>query len=258
MDDRHYDGTPVQAGLETAATQHTHVDPQYNIQGLREMVVIERKFVDERGNRSRSYVEYTCRDLFTGDVIPNVRRMAMAGGYEDGDDFVLQPATKLLPGATTQRFTRQTRARDTDGDRVLVGFIDGVRTRAVILGVLTHTSSSYGATLADGSRRLTVHKGTHVELRKDGTYVVSRNGSSITVNADDTVEVKHKSGATLTMTDAGDIVVEPAAGRQVMLGSDTLAAPLDGVVHGSGIDSFTGAPYASLGNASVVVLAKKT
>ena len=37
---------------------------------------------------------------------------------------------------------------------------------------------------------------------------------------------------------------------------DAIFAPMDGVVTGRGIDSFTGLPYVSLGNASTGVFAK--
>lgn len=42
------------------------------------------------------------------------------------------------------------------------------------------------------------------------------------------------------------------------IGGGTLSAALNGVVVASGVDSFTGATYGALGNASSIVLAKKT
>lgn len=56
----------------------------------------------------------------------------------------------------------------------------------------------------------------------------------------------------------GDLELIPKSGRKVYLGANTLAALTDGVVVAQGIDSFTGATYGALGNASSVVLAKKT
>lgn len=52
------------------------------------------------------------------------------------------------------------------------------------------------------------------------------------------------------------IVIKPKVGNTVEIGDEGLGA-LDGVVHGSGIDPFTGLTYTALGNASAVVKAKK-
>lgn len=56
----------------------------------------------------------------------------------------------------------------------------------------------------------------------------------------------------------GDVEITPKAGQAVRIGGGTLSAALNGVVVASGVDSFTGATYGALGNASSVVLAKKT
>lgn len=56
----------------------------------------------------------------------------------------------------------------------------------------------------------------------------------------------------------GDIEITPKAGKAVRIGGGTLTALLDGVVVAQGVDTFTGATYGALGNASSVVLAKKT
>jgi hypothetical protein len=184
-DDTAYDGTPLQAGMmEQQLTGH---DPGYSIAGLREMVVVERYFVGSPGNRSRSYVEYACRDIKSGDVIPGCRRLDVMNGLDNGDDNVLHPATKLRVGAPG-KFTRQTPANDTDGDRVLVGFVEGSRNRPIILGVLRPNGSTYGAKLIDGERRLTKHQGTTIEIKSDGAYVVT--GSDVVKIAGQHVDVE--------------------------------------------------------------------
>lgn len=63
-------------------------------------------------------------------------------------------------------------------------------------------------------------------------------------------------GAVIRLTASGDILVLAAPGQQVLLGEDGLGAT-DGLVHGSGIDSFTGATYAALGSACANVRGKK-
>ena len=203
MSEEHaYDGTPLQPGTGLSSYALTGVDPHYSIAGLREMVIVARTFADEPENQSQAYVEYTCRDLENSSLIYGVRRLALVGGTENGTEDVLHPATKLLPGVALP-FHQFTPASATDGDRVLVGFIEGNRSRAVILGVLTHSSgASYGAKAADGERRFSLHAGTSIETKSNGEHLI-----------------KHKSGSTVQLLDSGDVVVTPAGGKDVFIGA---------------------------------------
>jgi phage baseplate assembly protein V len=72
------------------------------------------------------------------------------------------------------------------------------------------------------------------------------------------VVVYNNTDAKVTITKDGDIKVQAAPGRQILMddGSGTLTA-LDGVVTGRGIDPYTSMTYAALNNASSVVRAKK-
>ncbi len=165
------DGQPIQAGLQHRSVILTGNVPSYAMFGLHEMVVIDRKYVKQPGNRSRAQVEYTCRDLVTGDILIGCRRLDVMSGLTNGDDNVLHPATKLRPGAPG-KFNRQSPAQDTDGDRVLVGFIEGSRQRPVIIGVFRHSFATYGAQESNGERRLTIHNGAQIEIDKDGNVRV--------------------------------------------------------------------------------------
>lgn len=230
-----HDGTPLQAGTEPSEHRLTGEHAHFSAAGLREMVVIDRKFIDETGNSSRSFVEYTCRDIHTGENVPRCRRANAMGGLDNGDDNVLRPST--LVRESIAPLTKQTPAIKTDGDRVLVGFIEGSRSRPIIIGVLTHSSSKYGATQEQGDRRFTIHNGTTIEIDKDGQYTIV-----------------HKSGSTLKFLDNGDVTVTPA-GNLLLAGAD--AVPTDGVINGSAIDPFTGMTQAALQNTSSKVFAKK-
>lgn len=194
------DGQPIQAGLQYRSVVLTGNVPSYSMFGLHEMVVIGRKYVKDVGNRSRAQVEYECRDLETGDILPGCRRLDVMSGLTNGDDDVLHPATKLRPGAPG-KFSRQSPAQDTDGDRVLIGFIGGSRTRPVIIGVFRHSLATYGATAIDGERRLTQHQGTTIEIKSNGEYVIN-----------------HKSGSTVKLLDNGDVQIRPADGRDAFIG----------------------------------------
>jgi hypothetical protein len=67
--------------------------------------------------------------------------------------------------------------------------------------------------------------------------------------ASDALEIRTLDGTTVIRLKAG--AVELGAGTAPLI-------PLqDGVVHGRGIDPFTGAPYFALGNTSAIVMAKK-
>jgi len=235
--DTAYDGTPIQSGLLN--TSLTGRAAGFTMIGMREAVVVSRRAVDEKGNRSRKAVEYDCRDLQTGDIYPACRRLDHMSGALNGDDDVLHPATNLRTGAKN-KLDRQTPANQTDGDQVLIGFVEGSRNKPVIVGVFRHPDATYGAKVADGERRYTTHGGTSVEITSQGVW-----------------RVLHKSGATLEVMDSGDVKVIPAPGKTILLGDAGLTA-LDGVVTGQGIDTFTGATYAALNNASATVLAKKT
>lgn len=238
----HYDGTPVQPGLEPESVSPTNEHPHFSTTGLREMVVIDVRYVDDPSNRSNSSrVEYVCRDLHTSEEFPNVQRLQDLGGLDDGDDDVLHAVQQNRPGVvSTSVDKKRSPANNTDGDRVLVGFINGARSRGVIVGAIRHPYSQYGAGRADGERRLTQHKGTKVEITKDGEYTIT-----------------HKSGAYVKLLDDGSVEAVPASGKQIRLGDSDLDDLLDGLVHGRGVDPYTGASYAALGNASTVVLGKK-
>jgi hypothetical protein len=67
------------------------------------------------------------------------------------------------------------------------------------------------------------------------------------------IEIDAEADVTITTTGDANVI----AGGTIRLGANTLVAPMDGVVHGTGIDTFTGATYFALGNASTKVLAKK-
>lgn len=170
MSDTAYDGTPIQAGvLETGMTGRF---PQFSILGIREMVVVGRRYKKDQFNRSKTQVEYTVRDLKTGDTFPGARRLDILSGPVNGEDNVLHPAGKIRKNTAGEVGT-QTPATSTDGDRVAVAFLEGSRSQPVILGVFRHPDATYGATEADGERRLIAHNGAFVEIDKDGNVRVA-------------------------------------------------------------------------------------
>lgn len=169
MTDIAYDGTPIQAGVTEHALTGRY--PQFSIIGHREMVVIGRRYKKDKFNRSKTQVEYIVRDIKTGDTFPGARRVDALGGALNGEDNVLHPAGKIRKN-TTGDIGFQTPAVSTDGDRVLVTFLEGSRSQPVIVGVFRHPDATYGATEQDGERRLIVHNGAQIEIDKDGNVRV--------------------------------------------------------------------------------------
>lgn len=205
MTDWSYDGSPLQAGSQRGSYAITGEHHRYSITGLREMVVVARYYTDDPNNRSKRFVEYTCRDLYSGEPVPGCRQLSAMGGVDDGDDNTLRPTTSFLPGTTgvSGELNKELAPANTvDGDQVLVGFVEGSHTRPVIIGVFRQSgSNAYGATAAQGERRLTQHKGTTIEIQQDGQYVIT-----------------HKSGAVVQLLTSGDVQVKPASGKDVFIG----------------------------------------
>jgi len=199
-----HDGQPIQAGLSRTDYSLTGQRAHFSIMDIREMVVVARYYTDDQRNRSKRYVEYTCRDLHTGEPFPGCRQLSQMSGVDDGDDNTLRPSTSFLEGSTSTTgalVTEHTPAKDVDGDQVYVGFISGSRSRPVIIGVFRHSGSQYGATAEQGERRLTQHKGTTVEISSTGAYTL-----------------RHKTGATVTIDDDGNVVQHPAPGKKLFHG----------------------------------------
>lgn len=128
-----------------------------------------------------------------------------------------------------------------------------------------------GATDADGNpdNRDENNKGSKLSIAKNGDITIDdQNGSSVKVSpGSKTIEV---TAAEKLAEKATDVKVEGSASWKlkapvvvvdspdIRLGGDEeLMDPTQGLVHGQGIDTFTGAPYFALGNTSTVVKAKK-
>ncbi len=129
-----------------------------------------------------------------------------------------------------------------------------------------------GATDADGNpdpNRDGSNKGSKLTIAANGDIViddqagdsvkVSPSSKSIEVVSTEKMSEKTKEGtvtASASWKLKAPIVVVDS--KDVRLGGDAeLVDPTQGVVHGQGIDPFTGMPYFALGNTSTVVKAKK-
>ncbi len=204
-----YDNHPDSAGPQQ--TRLVGVYPEFSIAGLRVGVVTAVHYTDDDTNAVRRHVLYDVRDINTSELYKNARRSAQMSGFEDGDEDVLQAATKNHDATNTQPFKLTSRGIDTDGDVVLVGFINGVRSAAIILGVLPHSQMTYGAKKADGKRRISIHKGTTLERKEDGSVEMRR-----TVQASDGSE----GAVTVLMSPTGRIEMTHFKGGTFIIDED--------------------------------------
>lgn len=202
------------------------------------------------------------------------------GGIHRGHIWKPRAATLDVTGEDID-LDANTNPANLDGDHVLVSFIDDNANTPVILRGIPHPATDIGnedkdlgqrmkLKVADGDPNFWKHHGSYFGVTDAGDFVIDTTGAtSAELEADGSepappedgslgnVTVRVQKGASLTIElDGGNVTINTANG-QVHLGADGLISPNDGVVHGSGIDSLTGATYFALGNASGVVLAKK-
>jgi phage baseplate assembly protein gpV len=228
------------------------------------------------GTGARSVVPYRCvvADLF--------------GGLGDHFRHTVRRADKVLPtefGAGSQVIIlcvnadkndalivggmRHRKDVSADPSETFLDFVfNGVHVAIDKDGALTVEVP--GATKLDGSpddNRDSNNQGSKVTFAKDGVITVDdNNGDSIVLSpADKTVTIK----ASKVVVEADDVDVK-ATNVKVEATQATIKAdlvnlgdertgidPQDGVVVGSGIDTFTGSPYFALGSTSLIVSAKK-
>jgi phage baseplate assembly protein gpV len=219
----------------------------------------------------------------------------VSASYRDGQGALVQAQYRCVLrdglGTKGDHYRRSLRARDAEKDQknigdgavVLIACINGDKGQAVIMDCLRNpnrtdpdpegrfldfefngvhisiddagmlTLEVLGPTDTDGEPEDEDAKKTTVTIDKAGavtieTTDISIKAESATVEADDvTVDASN------VEVDADHVTVKSP---DVNLGDSSLD-PSNGLVHGQGVDTFTGAPYFALGNTSKVVKGKK-
>lgn len=98
------------------------------------------------------------------------------------------------------------------------------------------------------------HKsGTVIEMQEDGKLVI--HGTDEVDIAAQALNVAVSGAANIAAS--GEIVIHADTPSLIKIGDNTLTVPLNGVVNGEAIDTFTGSTFATLGNSSTKVAAKK-
>jgi hypothetical protein len=137
----------------------------------------------------------------------------------------------------------------------------------------------------DGSFELLVPGATDVNGKPDQNRDESNKGSKLTIGANGDITIDDQAGDSVKVSPGSKSIEVTSAEKlsektkaatveassswklrapkvvvvsdDVSIGGEGLTPAQDGVVRGEGIDTFTGLPYAALGNASVTVKAKK-
>lgn len=151
------------------------------------------------GSQSGAYMEYDIALWRPRTRIYRVPMIASRNGKADGDVIVLRAAK--LPLNENDYTT------DTQGDVVIVGFLEGDGRRPVILGCYPHPKGTIVTSSNDGEVRRIKHKGATLELKSDGAVeITSAGGAFAKLLADGTVEVKPASGKLLLLHGASQFL----------------------------------------------------
>jgi len=124
----------TQAGLET----DLHDNPAYGLAYPVEGTVVAVYFPEDKENRSKRFIEYDVAPVYSdfGEVIKNAVSLLDFHSLLDKGNTLLRPAKSYLSGhEDAVETTKVAGASNTDGDRVLLQFINGSYQNPVI----THT-----------------------------------------------------------------------------------------------------------------------
>lgn len=128
----------MQANLANAAARMT--SPANRIHYPMEGTVVAVHFPQDATNRSKNWVEYDVMPTMDGvGIIKNAGLALGVHGIVDDEDMILKPAALIVAqGGGEYSAASKGSGQDSDGDRVLVQFINGYATNPIITHVLTH------------------------------------------------------------------------------------------------------------------------
>ena len=182
----------------------------YGFNLLLECVVTAIHYPSDVDNRSGFEIEYDCDPIgLAHPRILGARRIDVASGIDDGDTNILRISKEPGSGSTklncdgSGEGTPESDPAATDGDRVLVGFLNGNPRSAVIIGVLTNASTRMA--LIDVTGR-TLPKGGSLyrRMRHRGTELVIDSGGNVSVTFAETPDNSHSDKKMMTIS-LGDL-----------------------------------------------------
>lgn len=182
------DGTELQSGLFDDAIDEGYADGEISLPLVG--MVIGVFYPDDEENLSKQYIEYEVV-LPDGATVSNVISTCNSGGFVNGLDRVLTPATKKTNGGT---ITDEEDFANLNGTYVLLQCPYADPNQMTITAVLPHPKSTLSAKKADGNRVLFSHQDTEISLDNDGTLdikrVKTRNSATSVVTAYEDTELK--------------------------------------------------------------------
>lgn len=211
----------------------------------------------------------------------NAAAMRELAGSGRGSAFFLALAlVELHDGQTSHLFLPAAGGADDDGQiQVSCVMHDGAPVTAILSGLFYATHGVYKAPRVGDEVLLAFPNGNAEETpwliasagggemppefldggqpREDMLAVLSEGDINIVVTGSGTITIRNRSGTAIVNVSDGDV---ESRADTVRLGRDPIVAPVlpnEGVVVGTGIDTFTGTAYSVIGNSSTVVYAKK-
>lgn len=192
--------------------------PTFRVYAPVEGVVVGIHYPSDKTNLSKREIEYDVDPTSVPGMgrIHNAPRGQMSSGYEDGDQSPLRAASLCVSGGSFNKdggSERPTPRYATDGDRVLVLFVNGNVHRPIIVAVLAHAAATphvdaRGKDLPKDSKlfRYWRHKGTDCLVNERGDVLVD-----LAEHPDEDGGIKDKKklevkfgGFTLTLDATGD------------------------------------------------------
>lgn len=127
-----------QSHLQTANPYRFH--PAYRMHFPIEGTVVAVHFPQDPTNKSKTQIEYDVEPGVAARGIGRIKNAPLAFGLHgiDADqEYLLKPAAMVIPSGSMDLNTHGP-CTDTDGDRVVVQFLNGSASNPVITGILSH------------------------------------------------------------------------------------------------------------------------
>lgn len=203
----------------------------YPIEG----VVIGVHFPSDNTNLSKREIEYDVRPVIvTMGRINNVPLAMGLHGIVDDEDTLLRPAALVIPSGSFS--ANESNPSETDGDRVLVQFVNGSPFQPVITHVLSHNFRG----VVGSSQHANYRDKSEVLIDKTSYEFGDGSGGSTTADTAGTTKdrVKHSkiNGTHLAVDANGDVFINfkehPNADRGISAGSVTKKL----VIQNEGVD----------------------
>ena len=191
---------------------------------LLEGVVVDYFPVGHPKNRSGIEDEYEVEIASSvNELTKRNCRLAQPVGYNNGFQAPLRPKTARVDGGASPRGVRYVRGTLTDGDTVLVQFIDGLQDRPIITHVISNANSRW-------RRKLDDYQGPFIERRHAGTTVLFDHLGNVVVNIGTDEDGTKAADKSYTLKADGTQIVKATQDRVDVFDGGKAVALKDGAV----------------------------